>query len=94
MWHQAGGPDVVNNGLALCVLHHKLFDRGAFTVGLDHRVQVSELVHGTTGFNEWVLGYHEKDIAEPVNVDYAVADRFLRWHGKEVFRGRARLLSA
>ena len=29
MWHQAGGPDTENNGLALCSLHHKLLDRGA-----------------------------------------------------------------
>lgn len=27
-WHQAGGPDIEVNGLALCALHHKLFDRG------------------------------------------------------------------
>lgn len=26
-WHQAGGPDREDNGLALCVLHHRLFDR-------------------------------------------------------------------
>jgi putative restriction endonuclease len=31
-WHQAGGPDVESNGLALCVMHHKTFDLGAFTV--------------------------------------------------------------
>jgi hypothetical protein len=31
-WHQAGGPDEEANGLALRVLHHKLFDLGAFTV--------------------------------------------------------------
>jgi len=24
-WHQAGGPDIEPNGLALCTLHHKLF---------------------------------------------------------------------
>nr|WP_019153513.1 HNH endonuclease [Robertmurraya massiliosenegalensis] len=30
-WHQAGGPDVEENGLALCTMHHKLFDRGVFT---------------------------------------------------------------
>ena len=28
-WHAAGGPDEVANGLALCGLHHKAFDRGA-----------------------------------------------------------------
>jgi putative restriction endonuclease len=31
-WHQAGGPDEETNGLALCALHHKTFDLGAFTV--------------------------------------------------------------
>jgi HNH endonuclease len=31
-WFQARGPDVVQNGLALCSLHHKIFDLGAFTV--------------------------------------------------------------
>jgi len=39
-WHQAGGPDVENNGLALCVLHHKTFDLGAFT---DRRMSSSSL---------------------------------------------------
>ena len=28
-WHAAGGPDIVSNGLALCVMHHKALDRGA-----------------------------------------------------------------
>ncbi len=27
-WHQAGGPDEDNNGICLCTMHHKLFDRG------------------------------------------------------------------
>ena len=27
-WKQNGGPDTVPNGLALCTLHHKVFDRG------------------------------------------------------------------
>ena len=31
-WHQAGGPDLPQNGLALCSVHHKLFDLGAYTV--------------------------------------------------------------
>jgi putative restriction endonuclease len=32
-WQQAAGPDHENNGLALCVLHHNLFDLGVFTLG-------------------------------------------------------------
>jgi len=28
----AGGSDTKNNGIALCVLHRKLFDRGAISI--------------------------------------------------------------
>lgn len=31
-WHLAGGPETEDNGLALCVLHYKTFDLGAFTI--------------------------------------------------------------
>lgn len=31
-WHAAEGPDSLDNGLALCALHHRLFDHGALTV--------------------------------------------------------------
>ena len=29
-WHAYGGPDKIQNGLALCGFHHKAFDRGAW----------------------------------------------------------------
>ncbi len=48
-WHQAGGPDIEGNGLALCSLHHKLLDRGAFTVTTERRVLVSQDVSGSAG---------------------------------------------
>ncbi len=41
-WHQAHGPDVVSNGIALCSLHHKLFDLGAFTLSDEGQLLVSE----------------------------------------------------
>ena len=43
-WHAYSGPSEVRNGLALCVLHHKLFDLGAFTVAQDLNVLVSDYV--------------------------------------------------
>lgn len=52
MWHAAGGPDRVRNGLALCKLHHHALDRGA--IGLtpfgDHRLKVlvSQDLSGTS----------------------------------------------
>lgn len=47
MWHQAGGPDVEINGMALCATHHKLFDSGAFTLNPDMRMLVSDEVNGS-----------------------------------------------
>jgi predicted restriction endonuclease len=46
-WHLAHGPDVECNWLALCVLHHKLFDLGAFTLSQDGMLVVSELANGS-----------------------------------------------
>ena len=31
-WWAAGGPDILANGICLCSLHHKLFDRGVLGV--------------------------------------------------------------
>ena len=42
-WHTHGGPDEESNGLALCVLHHKTFDLGAFTVKDGKMIVLSEL---------------------------------------------------
>jgi len=41
-WHQAGGPDEISNGIALCSMHHKLFDRGVFTLNDDMVFRVAE----------------------------------------------------
>ena len=40
-WFSHGGPDVIENGLSLCSLHHKAFDLGAIAISDDHKVLVS-----------------------------------------------------
>ena len=90
-WHQAGGPDEEPNGLALCVMHHKLFDRGAMTVAEeDLSVRVSQHVHGGRGFEEWVTGFHGRPIEPPQHPDYRPEPGHLAWHWREVFRQPAR----
>jgi putative restriction endonuclease len=64
-WHQAGGPDEVNNGLALCVLHHKMFDKGAWTATAEGVVQVSDQATGTTRLLETLFGYREGRLQPP-----------------------------
>jgi putative restriction endonuclease len=88
-WHQAGGPDTENNGLALCVLHHKTFDLGAFTV-TEGRVMVSDQANGSMRFQEHLLAYHGKPIRHPQRPDWTPQADHIGWHGREVFKGNAR----
>lgn len=92
-WYQAGGPDTEENGMALCSLHHKLFDRGVFTITGDREMIVSETAHGTAGFQEWLMKFHGTKIRAPIHPLYQPKDTFLGWHIREVFRQPARYLS-
>jgi len=89
-WHQAGGPDSENNGIALCSMHHKLFDRGVFTITPSRILLVSEKAHGNKGFNEWLMRYHGSEVRAPINPEYYPKDSYTNWHVREVFHGPAR----
>lgn len=89
-WHQAGGPDTEPNGLALCSLHHKLFDRGAFTLFDGGTVRVSERANGETGMEDWLLRFQGVEVRRPVRDEYLPDEGFLGWHREQVFLGPAR----
>jgi len=91
-WHQAGGPDREDNGIALCSLHHKLFDRGVFTISDQWHLLVSEEAYGTHGFEEWLMRYHGQPVRSPIRPEYAPRDMFLHWHIREVFKGKSRYI--
>ncbi|WP_163103031.1 phosphorothioated DNA-binding restriction endonuclease [Peribacillus alkalitolerans] len=89
-WHQAGGPDNEENGIALCSLHHKLFDRGVFTLTDNLEFIVAEAANGNRGFDEWLMRYHGQFIRKPINPTYYPEISFVNWHVKEVFKGPGR----
>ncbi len=91
-WHQAGGPDEEINGLALCALHHKLFDRGAFALSESLEILVSDKANGSQGFKEWLLNFHGKKIHYPQRQTFHPNDEFTKWHTAEVFKGYSREL--
>lgn len=91
-WHQAGGPDEEVNGLALCSLHHKAFDLGAFTIYTDRLIVVSEQAHGQRGFDEWLMRFHGRPIRVPVRDSYLPAEGHLAWHKRQVFKSPSRQL--
>lgn len=88
-WHAAGGPDDVNNGLALCALHHKALDRGAIGMeptGSGFQVLVSSEVNGQSEALHWLLDYAGQALRQPQSTEWAPAPSFVEWHREEVFR--------
>ncbi|MBF0244706.1 MAG: HNH endonuclease [Planctomycetes bacterium] len=86
-WHQAGGPDIHQNGLCLCSLHHKAFDRGAFTLSSDYHIELSQRIHGDSqGMRDWFLRFHGREIRFPQAENWLPSNVYVNWHRKEVFR--------
>lgn len=89
MWHQAGGPDEETNGLALCALHHKLFDRGAFTLDLTLKIRLSRFLTGNT-CHAGTLAFDKRPLQQPVRRQYLPEEKHIRWHHQQVFKGSPR----
>ncbi len=92
-WHSHGGPDEVRNGLALCILHHRTFDRGA--IGLERaargfRLVVSDEVNGQSPAFQQLVDSHGKPIRKPQRARQTPDPDFVEWHRREVFRGSPR----
>ncbi len=86
-WKQHGGPCEISNGLALCAIHHKAFDKGS--IGLDGcmRVQVSPAVNGSGIVGKLFWDFDGKSIALPMMRENYPQNGFVEWHRREVFRG-------
>ena len=85
------GPDRIANGLALCALHHRLFDRGALGVDEDLRILVSQ--HVTLREPEApvpVMGLVGEPMRPPQPGYDAPATSFMRWHYRNLFVGPQR----
>lgn len=89
-WKQAQGPDDVSNGIALCALHHKMFDKGALHVTDELHLLVSEAVHGSEPHLSRLRDRHGDRIHTPQRTTYYPDGEVVAWHVNEVFRGPAR----
>lgn len=89
-WHQYGGPAEEQNGIALCSMHHKLFDRGAFGITPDLKIMVSDQVNGSSGLEEWLKRFSNHTLQLPTLNQYLPKQEFVSWHVREVFKGQGR----
>jgi putative restriction endonuclease len=90
-WWAFDGPDEIANGLALCSMHHLLFDRGVLGVTDERTVAVSRhfVGHDPSSSNV-VLSLVGRDLGQPQSGLPLVADGHLSWHRSQVFRGPSR----
>lgn len=84
-WFTYDGPDDLDNGLALCALHHKLFDRGV--IGLSHELQieVSPQFTSRTDAGRRVYDLHGV-VLQPRRGTSPPSDVHIDWHRQQVFR--------
>ena len=90
-WHSHSGPDIVQNGLALCTLHHEALDRGALGLHPSENDQgLKLLVSSNVSGVEAVQGFrslHGTLLRLPESEEFLPRKAFVEWHRTEVFRG-------
>ncbi|MEV4432162.1 phosphorothioated DNA-binding restriction endonuclease [Streptomyces sp. NPDC049585] len=90
-WWAFGGPDEVGNGVCLCSLHHKLFDKGVLGIGEGHRILVSQRFVGhSAAAREHVLALAGRPLIGPQAGTSPVEAAHRAWHIGQVFHGSAR----
>lgn len=85
-WHQYGGPDTENNGLALCATHHKLLDSGVLALSEDYRIILSEWIYEPDDENSFIREHLKREIRLPRNSRHSPSVDYIRWHREEVFK--------
>jgi putative restriction endonuclease len=86
-WHRQGGPDDVSNALALCALHHALFDLGAVGITSDRRITVSSLYVASTDAGRTVDTLAGRLLLAPRPRQPVVDIVHITWHQLQVFKG-------
>jgi putative restriction endonuclease len=86
-WFAFDGPDTLDNGLALCVLHHKLFDAGVLGFDPALRVLVSGAFSARTTAGHAVYQLHGRKLS-PRPGTIVPAAGYVTWHARQVFKGQ------
>ncbi|WP_329367456.1 HNH endonuclease [Streptomyces sp. NBC_00669] len=90
-WWAFDGPDEVDNGVCLCALHHKLFDKGVLGVGDGHLILVSrDFVGRSASAREHVVALAGRALLGPQPGTPAIAASHRAWHARQVFHGEPR----
>jgi putative restriction endonuclease len=82
---EAGGPDVVNNGIALSGTVHWMFDRGLISLSDGGDILLSRKINDTEGVQKLI--YNDGKARLPSPPAHRPHLRYLEWHRSECFYG-------
>lgn len=85
-WFAFDGPDALDNGLALCSLHHKLFDLGVLGLDPGLRILVSARFSARTPAGRAVYDMHGRALSPRPGTAVPAASH-VSWHTRQVFKG-------
>lgn len=80
---EAGGPDVVNNGIALSGTVHWMFDRGLISLDDEGGILLSRKINDIEGVSKLIYG--DRKARLPVSDAHRPHVRYLEWHRRECF---------
>jgi putative restriction endonuclease len=86
-WHSLNGPDHMENGIALCKLHHWAFDKGILGIDDDERICIASVFSAQQDGGLPLESLVNRRLA--VEPRKAIAKRFLDWHRNNVYLGTA-----
>ncbi|MDA8196000.1 MAG: HNH endonuclease [Actinomycetota bacterium] len=91
-WHAFGGDANVTNGLALCTMHHKLFDRGAIAVSIEYEIMISPQYSGASEASfQMVTALAGREMSQPKSQYQPPMQKNVEWHLRSVFRAPSTL---
>jgi putative restriction endonuclease len=80
---EAGGPDVVNNGIALCGTMHWMFDRKLVSIADDGTILLSHKINDIESVEKLILPDHKARL--PASPAHRPHSRYLGWHREQFY---------
>jgi putative restriction endonuclease len=80
---EVGGPDVVNNGIALSGTVHWMFDRGLISLSDGGDILLSRKINDVEGVEKLI--YSDRKARLPTSPGHRPHVRYLAWHRRECF---------
>ncbi len=77
---------MVNNGLALCTLHHDAFDMGAFELDESMTIRISGGVRRSPVVDHLFWQRDGQQLFLPYDKMQWPAEQYVGWHRKKIFK--------